>query len=92
MFNRVLTINGSHVQSLILSASIFNEKKDTENAITYLKAAKQILEANKLEDSDTYKGVVNSLEQLGANEEDTEEEKSTEQEPTEKVEEEQPAE
>ena len=92
MFNRVLTINGSHVQSLILSASIFNEKKDTENAITYLKAAKQILENNKLEDSDTYKGVVNSLEQLGANEEDTEKEKSTEQEPTEKVEEEKSAE
>jgi len=36
--------------------------------------------------------VVNSLEQLGANEEDTEKEKSTEQEPTEKVEEEKSAE
>ncbi len=78
MFNKVLTINGSHVQSLILSANIFNEKKDTENAITYLKAAKQILENNKLEDSDTYKNVVNSLEQLGANEEKVEEEQPTE--------------
>ena len=78
MFNRVLTINGSHVQSLILSANIFNEKKDTENAITYLKAAKQILENNKLEDSDTYKNVVDSLEQLGANEEKVEEEQPTE--------------
>jgi len=90
MFNRVLTINGSHVQSLILSANIFNEKKDTENAITYLKAAKQILENNKLEDSDTYKGVVNSLEQLGANEEKAEEEQPNEQKTTEKVEEKQP--
>ena len=71
MFNRVLSINGSHIQSLVLSASIFNEKKDTKNAISYLKAAKQILETNKLEDSDTYKSIVQSLDKLGANNETT---------------------
>mgnify|MGYP000848411407 CR=1 FL=1 len=71
MFNRVLSINGSHIQSLVLSASIFNEKKDTKNAISYLKAAKQILETNKLEDSDTYKSIIESLDKLGANNEAT---------------------
>ena len=68
----VLRINGQHVPSLILSASILYEKKDTEQAILYLKAAKEILEVNKLDTGETYDNIVKSLEQLGATQEDTE--------------------
>ncbi len=69
----VLRINRQHVPSLILSASILYEQKDTEQAILYLKAAKEILEVNKLDTSETYDNIVKSLEQLGANEEVVEE-------------------
>ncbi len=41
------------------------EKKDVESAITYLTAAKEILEVNKLENSDTYTNILASLEELG---------------------------
>lgn len=64
-FNTVLNINGQHVPSLILSASILYEKKDVESAITYLTAAKEILEVNKLENSETYANILASLEELG---------------------------
>lgn len=67
----VLRINGQHVPSLILSASILYEQKNTEQAILYLQAAKEILEVNKLDSSETYDNIVKSLEQLGATEQDT---------------------
>lgn len=68
----VLRINGQHVPSLILSASILYEQKNTEQAILYLQAAKEILEVNKLDSGETYDNIVKSLEQLGATEEDLE--------------------
>ncbi len=66
------SINGQHVPSLILSASILYEQKNTEQAILYLQAAKEILEVNKLDSGETYDNIVKSLEQLGATEEDLE--------------------
>ncbi len=72
-FNTVLNINGQHVPSLILSASILYEKKDVENAAVYLKAAKEILEVNKLEKSETYQNILKSLEELGVDEKKVEE-------------------
>ena len=65
-FNTVLSINGQHVPSLVLSARIFNENGDTKNAISFLEAAKKIMEVNKLEENDMYKSILNSLKELGA--------------------------
>lgn len=65
-FNVVLNINGQHVPSLLLSASILNEKGDTENAILYLKAAKEILEVNKQDSGEVYENIITSLKELGA--------------------------
>lgn len=66
-FNNVLNINGQHVPSLVLSARIFNENGDTKNAISFLEAAKKIMEINKLEEDDMYSSIVDSLKELGAN-------------------------
>jgi tetratricopeptide (TPR) repeat protein len=63
-FNNGLGINGQHVPSLVLSARILNEKGDTENAISYLEAAKKIMEVNKLEDDEMYKSIVDGLNSL----------------------------
>src|SRR5690606_38176892 len=65
-FNNVLNINGQHVPSLVLSARIFNENGDTKNAISFLEAAKKIMEINKLEEDDMYSSIVDSLKELGA--------------------------
>lgn len=65
-FASALSINGQHVQSLVLSANILNEQGDTKNAISYLEAAKKILEVNKLEKDPLYENIVKNLEELGA--------------------------
>lgn len=65
-FSSALRINGQHVQSLVLSANILNEQGDTKNAISYLEAAKKILEVNKLEKDPLYENIVKNLEELGA--------------------------
>lgn len=67
-FNKVLNINPSHVPSLILAANILSEKGDTESAIKYLTAAKQILEINKQDSGDMYDSIVKGLEELEATE------------------------
>lgn len=68
-FRSVLNINGQHVPSLVLSASILNEKGDKENAVVYLQAAKEVLELNKLDSGEIYENIITSLKELGANEE-----------------------
>lgn len=65
-FNTVLNINGQHVPSLVLAANILRENKDTENAVRYLEAAKEILEVNKQDSGEIYDGIVKSLKELGA--------------------------
>ncbi len=72
-FNSTLLINQQHVPSLILSASLLYEMKDVENAVAYLSTAKEILEVNKLEESDIYQNIVKSLETLGIDETQVEE-------------------
>lgn len=72
-FNKVLSINGQHVPSLVLSARIFNENGDTKNARSFLEAAKKIMEINKLEKDDMYSSIVNSLKELGANNQESQE-------------------
>ena len=65
-FRSVLTINSQHVPSLILSASILNEKGDKEGAIAYLEGAKEVLEVNKLDSGEIYDNIIASLRELGA--------------------------
>ncbi len=72
-FNNVLGINGQHVPSLVLSARIFNENGDTKNAVSFLEAAKKIMEMNKLEEDDMYSSIVNSLKELGASNQELQE-------------------
>jgi len=71
-FNNGLSINGQHVPSLVLSARILNEQGDTENAVSYLEAAKKIMEVNKLEDDEMYKSIVEGLNSLKVGTEPTE--------------------
>lgn len=78
-FTKVLSINGQHIPSLVLAANILNEKGETENAITYLDAAKQIMELNKQDSGELYESIVNGLEQLGANTKEIESELEDEQ-------------
>ena len=65
-FRSVLTINAQHVPSLVLSASILNEKGDKESAIAYLEGAKEVLEVNKLDSGEIYENIIASLKELGA--------------------------
>lgn len=69
-FRSVLNINGQHVPSLVLSANILNEKGDKEGSITYLKAAKEVLELNKLDSGEMYQNITDSLKELGGDKED----------------------
>jgi tetratricopeptide (TPR) repeat protein len=64
-FNTVLSINGQHIPSLVLASRILIENNDTQSAISYLEAAKKILEINNQEDNDLYKSVLTSLNELG---------------------------
>lgn len=64
-FNSVLNVNGQHVPSLVLAARVLQEKGDIENAVGYLQAAKQVLEVNELDIGDIYQGIVDSIEELG---------------------------
>ena len=78
-FNKVLNINPNHVPSLVLAANILSEKGDTESAIKYLTAAKQILEINEQDSGDMYDSIIKGLAKLGATEtEDEAEEEETE--------------
>ncbi len=77
-FGAALGINGQHVPSLVLSAGILNEKGETKNAISYLEAAKKILEVNKLEEDPIYESVIKSLEDLGSAEGEAEDTESSE--------------
>lgn len=65
-FSAVLNINGQHVPSLVLSASILNENGDKESSIAYLEAAKKVLENNKLDSGEIYDNIIESLKELGA--------------------------
>lgn len=65
-FDTGLRINGQHVPSLILSARILNEQGEKDNAISYLEAAKKIMEVNKLEEDPMYESILDSLEELNA--------------------------
>ncbi len=67
-FRSVLNINGQHVPSLILSASILNEKGDKESAVAYLQAAKEVLEQNNLDSGEMYENIIKSLKELGGTE------------------------
>ncbi|MGI6423289.1 MAG: hypothetical protein ACOX0X_01535 [Candidatus Dojkabacteria bacterium] len=64
-FNAGLTINGQHVPSLVLSASILKESGETKTAISYLEAAKKIMEVNKLQEDPMYKSILDSIEEFG---------------------------
>ena len=61
------------------TTNILNEKDETENAITYRDAAKQIRELNKQDSGEWYESIVNGLEQLGANTKEIESELEDEQ-------------
>lgn len=63
-FNTVLSIKGNDIASLMLSASILNQNGDTENALAYLKAAKEILDVNKQDSGELYTSIVNSIQAL----------------------------
>ncbi len=63
-FDTGLRINGQHVPSLILSARILSEQGEQKAAISYLEAAKKIMEVNKLEDDPIYKSVLESLDEI----------------------------
>lgn len=67
-FDTCLRINGQHVPSLILSARILNEQGETKSAISYLEAAKKIMEVNKLEEDPIYQSILDSLEELNTGE------------------------
>jgi tetratricopeptide (TPR) repeat protein len=62
--NYALTVKGDYIPALILSANIngINGKKEIQ--ISYLEAAKTILEKNDLEDSELYNDLVEQIERL----------------------------
>jgi len=64
--NTAINIYGDHLYSILLAGAIYREIGETETAIDYFSAAKQILELNEITTGDIYDGVVASLEQLGA--------------------------
>ena len=65
-FDTGLRINGQHVPSLILSARILSEKGEKDTAISYLEAAKKIMEVNKLEKDPMYQNILDNLKELNA--------------------------
>ena len=67
-FDTGLRINGQHVPSLILSARILSEQGDTKTAVSYLEAAKKIMEVNKLEKESIYQSILDSLKELSSGE------------------------
>ncbi len=75
-----LRINGQHIPSLMLSASILMENGETETAISYLESAKKIMELNNLQEDPMYENVIEVLKELGSSESSTEEEQPQEEE------------
>ncbi len=63
-FNQALSINGQHVPSLVFGAQILSQQQETKSAISYLEAAKTILENNEQKESDLYKNVTDTLTKL----------------------------
>ena len=65
-FDGGLRINGQHVPSLVLSARILNENGDTKTAISYLEAAKKIMEVNKLQTDPIFESITEALREFGS--------------------------
>jgi tetratricopeptide (TPR) repeat protein len=88
--NTAINIYGDHIPSILLAGDIYAVTEDTENAITYYKAVKEILELNEVTSGELYEAVMDRLESLGADlteEETQEEEVETEEEETQEEEE-----
>lgn len=66
-FDGGLRINGQHVPSLVLSARILSENGDVKTAVSYLEAAKRIMEVNKLQTDPMYESIVEALKEFNAN-------------------------
>jgi tetratricopeptide (TPR) repeat protein len=62
--NYALTVKGNYIPALILSANVNGIKGKTEIQLSYLEAAKTILEDNDLEDSELYNDLVEQIERL----------------------------
>jgi tetratricopeptide (TPR) repeat protein len=58
---QALSIKGDYVPALILSSSVNGVQGKTEVQLSYLEAAKAVLEANELEDIQTYKDIVEQI-------------------------------
>lgn len=69
--NTVLSINNQHIPSYILAAQVSEELKDMKSYKAYLETAKQVLEAYKEEESETYKSIVKALEEADIPQEST---------------------
>jgi tetratricopeptide (TPR) repeat protein len=67
-----LTINGAYIPSLILSAKVNGIQERTEVQISYLEAAKTILETNGQQNLDLYSDVVKQIEDIKNFQEDGE--------------------
>jgi tetratricopeptide (TPR) repeat protein len=63
---QALSIKGDYVPALILSASINERQNKTEIQLSYLQAAKTILEENDYQDTELYNNLVQRIESLQA--------------------------
>jgi tetratricopeptide (TPR) repeat protein len=70
---QALSIKGDYIPALVISANINGAQGKTEIQISYLEAAKTILETNNLQDIPLYEDVIEQIEELEESNQDTEE-------------------
>jgi tetratricopeptide (TPR) repeat protein len=66
--SEALGIKGDYIPALILSANINGAQENTEVQLSYLNAAKTILEQNELQSLQLYKDIQEQIEQIGSEE------------------------
>jgi len=64
--NTAININNNNVFAILLAGAVYREMGETEDAIAYFTAAKELLELNEITTGEIYDGVMASLEELGA--------------------------